>query len=68
MQWPSRSEIVDQKLQLQSCSEITAANETAIATLAPLNDLIFPNTALIDPATSHAPIQHQDFQRFHVSW
>ena len=35
----------------KSCSEVT---ETAIATPAPHNDLTVPDTAPIDPATSHA--------------
>ena len=39
----------------KSCSEVTAATETAIATPAPHNVLTVPDTALIDPATSHAP-------------
>ena len=39
----------------KSCSEVTAATETAIATPAPHNDLTVPDTAPIDPATSHAP-------------
>ena len=39
----------------KNCSEITAATETAIATPAPHNALTVPDTALIDPATSHAP-------------
>ena len=55
MQWPSRSERVDRELSCKSCSEVTAATETIIATPAPHNDLTVPDTALIDPATSHAP-------------
>ena len=39
----------------KSCSKVTAATETATATPAPHNDLTVPDTALIDPATSHAP-------------
>ena len=39
----------------KSCSEVTAATETAIATPAPHNDLTVPDTALMYPATSHAP-------------
>ena len=39
----------------KSCSEVTAATEPAIATPAPHNDLIVPDTALIDPANFHAP-------------
>ena len=39
----------------KSCSEVIAATETAIATPAPHNDLTVSDTALIDPATSHAP-------------
>ena len=39
----------------KKCSEVIAATETAIATPAPHNDLTVPDTAFIDPATSHAP-------------
>ena len=39
----------------KSCSEVTAATETAIATPARHNDLTVPDTALIDTATSQAP-------------
>ena len=59
----------------KSCSEITAANETANATPAPHNDLTVPDTALINLATSHAP-EHSvaesrdnfwdNFQRHHA--
>ena len=38
----------------KSCSEVTAATETAIAAPALHNALTVPDTALIDPATSHA--------------
>ena len=39
----------------KSCSEFTSATKTAIGTLAPHNALTVSDTALIDPATSHAP-------------
>ena len=39
----------------RSCSEVTAATETPTATPAPHNALTVSDTALIDPATSHAP-------------
>ena len=42
------------KCSCKSCSEVTAATETAIATPAPHNVLTVPDTPLIDLATSHA--------------
>ena len=39
----------------KNCSEVTAATKKAIAPPAPRNALNIPDTALIDPASSHAP-------------
>ena len=47
-EWPKN-------VSCKNCSEFTAATETAIATPALHNDWTVPDTALIEPATSHAP-------------
>ena len=44
----------NENFSCKSCSDVTAATETAIATPVPHNDLTVPDTVLIDPATSHA--------------